>query len=67
MIDLKTVRFRIERGLVARQRLNARGQVKALDLKASKGQIASRSHRVPTVVQVLPSTWCHRSSLAKGL
>lgn len=65
----KQVEYWITEGRVAkitRRGTGTNGAIRRLDLLAIPGEIARRSSQ-STVIKVLPTTYTHRDSLAKGL
>jgi hypothetical protein len=57
----------IDGGLIARIYRRKRGNlICAVSAKAMPGEIASMSHRTPTVARVLPSTWAHNNRACAG-
>lgn len=68
IIGLSALRLLTEAGRIAKliQRKRDKAITRAY-MYAEPNEIAPMSHRTATVVQVLPATYTHRSSLAKGL
>jgi hypothetical protein len=68
MIGIETLRILKAAGRIARLIQRKRdGAVSRAYLLADPNEIASRITAVPTIVKVLPTTYTHRSSLAKGM
>lgn len=67
MVGLAIVRDLLDCGRVAQViRRQRDGAIRRIYLTATPGQIASPSHRTPSVVRVLPLTYTHRASLLAG-